>query len=66
MFKKENIRLHHKALNYYIDLYFIEYKLAVEIDGKGHLGRKEGEEKQERENKIKETLGCEFVRINPD
>ena len=52
LFKKEKVRLQHKVLNYYIDFYFLEYKLAVEIDEKGHLDRKE-EEEQERENKIK-------------
>ena len=62
LFKKEKIVLQHKVLDYYIDLNFIEYKLAVEIDERGQLDRKE----QERENKIKQTLGCEFVRINPD
>ena len=39
--------------------------MAVEIDEKGHLYINE-EEEQKRENKIKEILGCEFVRINPD
>ena len=39
--------------------------MAVEIDEKGHLDRKEKEE-HKRENKIKQTLGCKFVRINPD
>ena len=52
LFKKEKVRLQHKVLNYYIDFYFLEYELAVEIDKKGHLDRKE-EEEQERENKIK-------------
>ena len=44
LFKKEKIRLKHKVLHYYIDLYFIEYKLAVElaveIDERGHLDRR--------------------------
>ena len=48
LFKKGKIRLQHKVLSYCIDLYLIEYKLAVEIDGKGHLDRKE-EEEQEKE-----------------
>ena len=52
LFKKEKIRLEHKVLQYYIDLYFIEYKLAVEIDERGHLHRREKEE-HEREIKIK-------------
>ena len=39
--------------------------MAVEIDEKSHLDRKE-EKEHETENKIKETLGCKFVRISPD
>ena len=31
LFKKEKMRLQHKVLNYYIDLYFIEYKLALKM-----------------------------------
>ena len=45
--------------------FFPEYRLAIEIDERGHLGRDEEKEK-ERENKIKERLKCEFIRINPD
>ena len=51
LFKKEKRKLQHKVIDYYNDLYFTEYKFAVKIDEKGHLGRKE-EEEQERENKI--------------
>ena len=65
LFKKEKIALQEKVLNYYIELYFIEYNLAFAIDERGHLDRSE-EEEQLRENKIKEILGCEFARINPD
>ena len=65
VFSKEKMKLQHSILNCYIDLYFPEYRLAVEIGEKGHLDRDENKEK-ERENKIKEALGCEFVRINPD
>ena len=64
-FAKEKIKLQHFVLDCYSDLYFPEYKLAVEIDEKGHLYRDESKEKQ-RKNKIKETLECEFIRINPD
>ena len=37
----------------------------MEIDEKGHLDRDENKE-EERENKIKKTLGNEFVTINLD
>ena len=49
----------------YIDLYFPEYRLAIEIDEKRHLDRDENKE-EEIENKTKETLKCRFFRINPD
>ena len=65
VFAKEEIKLQHSVLNYYIDLYFPEHRLAVEIDEKGHLDRNKNKEK-ERENNIKEAIGREFVRINPD
>ena len=41
-----------------------KYRLAVEIDGKVRLGRNENKDEQ-REDKIKEALECEFIRINP-
>ena len=39
VFAKENIKLQHFVLGHHIDLYFPKYRLAVEIDGKGHLDR---------------------------
>ena len=35
-FEGENIQTHYKVLGYEIDLYFHDYKLAVEIDEKDH------------------------------
>ena len=53
------------VLDYQIDLNFLEHKLAIEVDEKGHT---DGDEKKEneREEKIKKELGCKFSRINPD
>ena len=65
VFVKEEIELHHSVLDCYIDLYFPKHRLAVEIDEKGHLDRDENKEK-ESENKIKEALKCEFIRVNRD
>lgn len=49
---------------YRIDLYLMGPKIAVECDENGHSGYgKMGE--ATRENFIKETLGCRFVRFNP-
>ena len=38
--------------------------MAVEVDEKTHLDRKEDEDKK-REKEIKEELDWEFIRINP-
>ena len=65
IFAKEEILLQHFVLGYKIDAYFIEYKLAVEIDEHNHEQR-DNEKELMRENAIKRKLGCKFVRINPD
>ena len=51
--------------NYRIDLYLPMQKLAIEIDEHGHSNRDATYERA-REHRIKEELGCEFMRINPD
>ena len=38
-FKGEDIRIQYIVLGYRIDLYFYEYKLAIEIDELGHNDR---------------------------
>jgi very-short-patch-repair endonuclease len=53
------------VLGYRIDLYFEQYKIAIECDEYGHSDRNSLEEK-ERENKIKDFLNCKFVRFNPN
>ena len=55
----------YSVLNYKIDLYFHEYKLAVEIDENNHQGRTENYEKQ-RKKEIENKLSCLFIRINPN
>ena len=45
--------------------YFVKYKLAVEIDEHNHEQRDNKKELM-RENTIKQKLGFEFIRINPD
>ena len=39
----------YKVLNYRIDLHFHDYKLAIEVDKKGHKDRNQDHEKKERE-----------------
>jgi len=50
---------------YRIDLYFPDYKLAIEIDEFGHKYRNKVYE-EEREAYLKEKLGCKFIRFNPN
>ena len=64
-FSREEISLQHFVLGYKIDAYFIEYKLAVEIDKHNHKER-DNEKELMTENAIKQKLGCKFIRINPD
>ena len=47
-FSNEKILLQHHVLNYQIDLYFPEHKLAVEVDEKGHTDRDEKKGKWKR------------------
>ena len=39
MFKGENLQTQYSVLGYRIDLYFLEYKLAIEVDELGHADR---------------------------
>ena len=55
----------YNVLNYKINLYFHEYKLAVEIDENNDQGRNENYEKQ-RQKEIKNKLSCVSIRINRD
>ena len=64
-FKGEDIRIQYTVLGYRIDLYFYEYKLAIEIDELGHNDRNTDYEiKRQREIikiKIKKELHCVFI-----
>ena len=64
-FSNQKILPQNSVLDYQIDLNFLEHKLAIEVDEKGHTDRDEKKE-NEREEKIKKELGCKFIRINPD
>ena len=46
-------------------MYFLEHKLAVQVDEKGHTDRDEKKKENEREEQIKKEIGCIFIRINP-
>lgn len=53
------------ARPYFIDLYFPDYKIAVECDEDNHRFYPAHLE-LERQNHIEEMLHCTFVRYNPD
>ena len=55
----------YSVLGYRIDLYFHEYKLAIEVDELGHNDRNIDYEIQ-RQRALERELNCVFIRINPD
>ena len=64
-FEGENMQTQYSVLGYRIDLYFHDYKLAIEIDGKGHKDRNVDHEIK-IQKALEKELECEFIRINPD
>ena len=64
-FKGEDIRIQYTVLGYRIDLYFYEYKLAIEIDELGHNDRNTDYEIK-RQREIEKELNCVFFKTNPD
>ena len=65
VFEGENMQTQYNVLGCNIDLYFHDYKLAIEIDEKGHKDRNINHE-IERQKALKKELNCKFIRINPD
>ena len=64
-FEGENIQTQYSVLGYRIDLYFHEYKLAIEVDELGHTNRNINNE-IERQKALEKELNFVFIRINPD
>ena len=64
-FEGENMQTQYSVLGYRIDLYFQDYKHAVEVDEKGHKDRNIDHEIK-RQKALEKELGCEFVRIDPE
>ena len=52
-------------LSYRIDLYFHDYKLAIETDENVHSDRSIDYEIK-RQKVIEQKLECKFIRIDPD
>ena len=55
----------YSILGYRIDLYFHDYKHAVEVDEKGHEDRNLNHE-MKRQKVLEKELSCEFIRVNFD
>ena len=51
-------------LGYRIDAYFLKYKLAVEVDERGHNDR-DLEAEIERQKALRKEVDCKFIRIDP-
>ena len=64
-FKGENMQTQYTVLNYWIDLYFHKYKLAIEIDELGHNDRNTDYEIQ-RQRALERELNRVVIRTNPD
>ena len=64
-FKGKNIQTQYNVLRYRVDLYFHDYKFAVEIDENGHNDRNIDYEIK-RQKEIEQELGCKYIRIDPD
>lgn len=63
-YKDNNIRKQYNVKNkYFIDLYFIDKKIAIECDEDFHKHTKIYD--NDRENFIKKELNCTFYRYNP-
>ena len=64
-FEGENTQTQYSVLGYRIDLYFYEYKIAIEVDELGHTNRNITN-KIERQEALEKEPNCIFIRINPD
>ena len=64
-FEGENMQTRYCFLGYKIDLYFRDYKLAIEVDENDHINRKTDCEIK-RQKALEKELDCKFIIINPD
>lgn len=62
-FPGEKIELQKIVLGYRIDMYFMDYKIAIEFDEDHHRGQQAAD--IQRQNAIEEALTCTFVRATP-
>ena len=64
-FEGEDMQTQYTVIGYRIDLYFHEYKLAIEVDELGHNDRNI-DYKIQRQRALEKQLGSVFIRINPN
>ena len=64
-FEGENMQAQYNVLGYRIDLYFPDYKLAIETDENGHSDRNI-DKGIKRQKAIEQELGCKFFRTDLD
>ena len=64
-FNRNIIKLQYPSNNYKIDLYFEEYKIAVECDELHHNNTTNIQNDIKRQEIIEENLGCKFIRFRP-
>ena len=62
-FAGENMKHQYTILRFKLDLYFEDYKLAIECDETHH--KKHAAKDVEREELISDVLNCTFIRYNP-
>ena len=68
VFKTEKFEDQFKVGSYYLDMYFTEYKIAIEADENGHKDRKPGDER-DRMDFVNFELNItdeNWIRYNPD
>jgi len=51
--------------SYRVDLYLKDLKIVIECDERGHKYKQTWDENA-RQEEIEQTLGCKFIRFNPD
>ena len=61
---KEKMQTQYSVLDYGIDLYFHDYRLAIEFIEKCH--EEIDNHEIEKEKATEKELGSEFIRIDPD
>lgn len=64
-FRCENVCRQFACEKYKIDLYFVDYNIAVECDEFQHMNESNKIKDEMRETRLKQILNCDFIRFNP-